>query len=361
MNERLSKKISIYNFVFTMGIVIYHCKNFNLLYSNKQTAFLDIMYNLYDLIGSISMCFFFMLSAYLFYVGLNSWVDLCKKMKKRVITLGVPFLVWNVIFLSYNIFYGVIKGSLNLNASDLIFGFSFVPFDGPLWYVFALLLLMIVSPLVYALKKYPGILLTVVIIAFAGCNAWKMLVVSDNTIIQWFSRLFTYVPIYLFGAYLGLCKSEAVSKEKYRYKLFAVLSAIVSLLIIACFIFCKQKHYLLNSALMFVLPIAVWMSTYISMYEKIKIRYPLKITFFVYCMHSLLIGIFNTILTKIVGNACFHPVLSFFAHFVFLAALYGFCLATAYVSGKILPPKLYFALSGGRIKSLKKQKGISAG
>ena len=359
MSEGLSKKLSLYNFIFTIGIVIYHCKNFNALYSSSVNGFLNKMYGLYDLIGLVSMGFFFMVSAYLFYLGINSNADLYKKMKKRVITLGIPFLTWNVIILLYNIFYGIVKGTLSLGFTDFILGFTFQPFDGPLWYIFALLLLMLFAPLIYKLKNHPKVFLGIIIGALVGGSLCKSLVTSDNEAIQWATRLIGYVPIYLFGAYFGLCKNEFVSKEKYNYKLVAIISASISVEIIVYFMLLKQDISVLNYILQLVLPITIWLSTYNSMYEKIKIRYPLKVTFFVYALHMLLIGIFNTLLTKAIGYNSLNPAISFFAHFVFVAILYFVCLAVAYISGKFLPSKFYFALSGGRVEGGRAAKGTA--
>lgn len=356
MNECLSKKISIYNFIFTIGIVIYHSKNFHYLYSNQSSAFFDKMYNLYDLLASISLGFFFMVSAYLFYLGLNSQTDLYAKMKKRLYTIGIPFLAWNALVLAYEAVYGIIKGNLNLGFSDFALGFTFEPFDGPLWYMFALLLLMVVAPLIYKLKEHPNLFLGILIGIFVVCSLSKTFVVSDNAAIGWIMRLVGYIPLYFMGAYFGLCKSDFVSNEKYNRKFVAIVSACISVVIVIYFVFFGQSWRLFNYALSIILPVALWLSTCNSMYEKTKIRYPIKISFFIYAMHMLLIGILNTILTKIVGNGSLHPVLAFFGYFVFLAVLYFICLAVAYIAGKILPAKLYFALSGGRVSSVKKSE-----
>ena len=358
MNERLSKKISIYNFIFTIGIVLYHCKTFNTLYSAKPLAFFDAAYELYDLVGYICMGFFFMISAYLFYLGLTTEKSVYKKMQKRLLTLGVPFLAWNVIHLLWEIFYGVVKGNLRLGFWDFIWGFTFQPFDGPLWYMFALLLLMPIAPVLYKLKDHSKVFLGVVIGLFICCNLGKLFMTSDDAVTQWAARFVGYLPIYFLGAYFGLCKSEFVSNEAYSYKLVAPIAAGLSLLIIAYFAFLKQEIPLLNNVLYFVLPITVWLSTYNAMYDKISIGYPLKITFFVYAMHKLLIELLYMSMTKTIGFTSLPPIISFFAHFVVVAAVYFICLATAYIAGKILPSKMYFALSGGRVEGgrAKKQK-----
>lgn len=355
MNERLSKKISIYNFIFTIAIVIYHCKNFNDLFSSRQNWPLDVAYAFYDLIGYIAMGFFFMISSYLFYLGIDKDADLYGKMKKRLLTLGIPFLVWNLLFLVYKLGMQIVKTrSISISPIDLLLGFSFRAFDGPLWYILALLLLMAFAPLIIKLKNHPRVLLIIVALSLIVSNVCRILVLPDNEMVQWVVRLVGYLPLYLIGVYFGLAKSEIIAKERYNYKAVSVASIAVSILIIAYFLFFKQEIPLLNNLLLFVLPITVWLSTYNSMFERASIKYPMKVTFFVYAMHTALIGVLNSVLNKIIGYNSLHPIVSFFAHFVFAAVLYFVCLATAWILGKILPKKLYFALSGGRVEGKRK-------
>ena len=114
-------------------------------------------------------------------------------------------------------------------------------------------------------------------------------------------------------------------------------------------VFFKTAVPVLNDVLLHVLPITVWLSTGNALFKNVKIAYPLKITFFVYAMHNILIGIMNTVIGKIVGLNSLNPIVAFFAHYLMVAILYLVVLAFAYITGKILPKKAYFALSGGRV------------
>ena len=170
MNQQLSNKIKVYNFIFTIGIVIYHWKNFSQLFSIQQNVLTDTLFILYDTIGYIALGIFFMNSGYLLYQGVDHMQKLLEKLKRRVSSLIVPFLTWNALMLAYQILYCFYSGKFNITLTDLLLGFSFVPFDGPLWYIFALVLLMSLSPLIIKLGQYPkvfgGIVATVCICAF---------------------------------------------------------------------------------------------------------------------------------------------------------------------------------------------------
>ena len=353
MNERLSKKISIYNFLFTVGIVIYHSKNFYHLYTSSSSAFFDRMYDLYYSFVYICMGFFFMISAYLFYIGLKSEADVYKKMKKRLFTIGIPFLVWNLLVGAYEILYSIIKGTYDLDIVDYLLGLTIEPFNGPLWYLVALMVLMLIAPLIYKLKEHPNVFLGVLAGVIVLCCAWRVIFDENDRVVHWFMQ---YLPLYFIGAYFGLCKSDFVANEKYNYKLVSIVSAVVSVLILVYFVFLDQGWILFGYVLSLILPVTIWLSTYNSMFERFKLGYPVKASFFVYVMHMTLIGIFNTIITKVFGYGSMHPVVVFLAYFVFVAALYAVCLVFAYVAGKILPEKLYFALSGGRVKGGRAKK-----
>ena len=152
MSDNLSKKLTVYNFIFTICIVIYHWKNFNVIFSAQQTIVTDTLYLFYDTLGTIALGIFFMISGYLFYLGIDNKIKLFNKIKRRVSSLVVPFIVWNALMLVYKILYGIYSHDLNISVKDILLGFSFVPFDGPLWYMFALILLIGLSPLALNLK-----------------------------------------------------------------------------------------------------------------------------------------------------------------------------------------------------------------
>ena len=349
MSEGLSKKISIYNFIFTMGIVIYHWKNFYISYSSKTNVFTELMFQWYNLLGSICLGFFFAISAYLFYLGVDSKDTLVKKIKKRLLTLGIPFIVWNILYLGYKLIYSILRGKgIDISPMDLLKGFTLEPFDGPFWYVFALLLLMAFSPLLLKLRKRPKIFLAMLLGVFFGCCAASQLFNSEKLIFSWLLRMANYLPLYLLGAYLGACKSDMISDGKYINKWISACAAVLSAVIIVYLVAFDFNIMLLSWILRVILPISLWLSVPDNVFENAKIGFPLKISFFIYAMHSLLIGILNTLFVKVVGYNSISPLPTTACHLGLLFVLYLICFSFAYIAKKILPSKLYFALSGGR-------------
>ena len=111
-------------------------------------------------LGQIAVPGFFLLSAYLFFRNF-SWGKLTGKWKSRIFSVLIPYVVWNIIYyLSY------MAGSRFLAIRSVV-GRDVIPFSvqeiwravsqyayAPIfWYLYQLIFLIIVSPLIYALVK----------------------------------------------------------------------------------------------------------------------------------------------------------------------------------------------------------------
>ncbi len=119
----------------------------------------------------VGVPFFFLTSGYFLagHIGEEGWWK--REAYKRVRTLLVPFILWNVIFLLYNgslasitdiVAHRAFGTSLAFlkNPRYLFLGFYpiIIPPLGLLWYIRALLLLVLVSPvIVWALKRFPRV------------------------------------------------------------------------------------------------------------------------------------------------------------------------------------------------------------
>lgn len=106
-----------------------------------------------DLMGHVAMGFFFMMSGYLLYLNADSPTDMVKKMKRRMYSLLLPVVIWNTLTLVYEIllhFAGVLPAQWSVMT--VVNGYTFRMFCGVLWYLLALMLLMLPSPLIIRLK-----------------------------------------------------------------------------------------------------------------------------------------------------------------------------------------------------------------
>ena len=139
-----------------------------------------------EAICRLAVPLFFLISGYLFFVGLSDWnyEVYLTKMKRRVKSLLIPYILWNILavilFYSYSAFRMHLKGEpfisfpeqLRLWGGLRVFWDcdNGLPLNYSLWYVRDLILFVIASPLIHAVlkkTKWAGIaILCVVFLVF---------------------------------------------------------------------------------------------------------------------------------------------------------------------------------------------------
>ena len=117
-----------YSFWMTILIVTYHLAPHLIELSDFNGGYLR---QFFETFGPIALNYFFAVSAYKFFVSEKSCGD---KLKKRLVTLIVPYIAWNTIYISL---YILQNGFPNIRT--VILGYTLTPFDGPLWYNFCII------------------------------------------------------------------------------------------------------------------------------------------------------------------------------------------------------------------------------
>lgn len=151
MKKDLSIRLTICNVICTLLVVYRHSLNFAAFYPNHvypDNYNTDIQsWNMN--FSRIAVPFFFTLSGYLFFKEqpLNRYSYL-EKLKKRIYSLLIPFLIWTMIGMV--IMHLVHQIDLkHLSWTECVEGTYF----GHLWYVRDLLILVLVAPLFDMLKR----------------------------------------------------------------------------------------------------------------------------------------------------------------------------------------------------------------
>lgn len=170
MDSKESSVLNMTRFVMSIGIVLYHS------YTSVQlTPFLKELPVYQEVTRIFSMQFgelcvptFFIISGYLFFYGYKQTRSCYKeKMKRRIHTLLIPYLLWNALLIG--IYYAaecipVILSTYNdgkklvhdYNFIDVIgaFGINKGPIVDQLWFVRNLFLLCMASPIIYLFVQY---------------------------------------------------------------------------------------------------------------------------------------------------------------------------------------------------------------
>lgn len=194
----ISKTIDNLRFPLTVGVVFIHFYIGNglnisgITYGMENPDWYYFIVNIVSLVfAQISVPLFFVISGFLFFLGSNDFnSDLyISKIKKRVKTLLIPYILWNVIavvwelkcfipFLSayfppVELKFSVIRiintficesnnmgifihpgGELEKNATCTVE--NVFPIHVPFWYVRDLILLVVLTPVIYRFIKYWG-------------------------------------------------------------------------------------------------------------------------------------------------------------------------------------------------------------
>lgn len=184
ISQAESRAIEWLRFAMAFAVVLLHtgspgCDSFYPLYSSLCILFPNG-------ICRIAVPLFFLISGYLFFNSFEQWgiTVYFSKIKKRVYTILLPYLLWNILAFFILYFYGYFRtklhGDIPLSISTVWSnwkGFRLfwdsnggLPIDYPLWFIRDLFIIILISPLIYynikKLRYYGMLCLFAVYIVF---------------------------------------------------------------------------------------------------------------------------------------------------------------------------------------------------
>ena len=166
-SQRTSAAITWLRFPLIFLIVMLHCYSVVRLEGNRDVYF-KTLYPFSLWLGETGVPGFFFISGYLFFLSKKSYGQ---KLKTRVHTLLIPYLLWNAILLTvYLLAYAAgypqdinYKSIANYGIVDYVRLFwdrgsyddgNFVPLLCPFWYIRNLLIMCLLSPIFYYIIRY---------------------------------------------------------------------------------------------------------------------------------------------------------------------------------------------------------------
>ena len=234
---------------------------------------------------------FFMLSGISFFKDYNN-KKYFSKIKRRLFTLIIPYLLWNTIWMLWEIFtsYSFVSNfSANseaypLTLTSILKGIFFYGCNTPFWFIFDLIIFSLAAPLVFLIIKntYVGIISVIVlsVITLFGIH------IPINVFYSPISIIF-----YLMGAIIGYHFFEFASKKSSKPL------QIASVIFLASYILAKNivpqeihiDNYLIQTTVYTLAAFSLWNVSDIFI-ERIKPRAIYRRSFAIYAMH-LNIGI----------------------------------------------------------------------
>lgn len=289
-------------------------------------------------------CFFF-ISGFLFYTKLHiwDWSIWTGKLKKRIKTLLVPYLLWNIIaalvIYAYSSWRISLEGGIPLSFSEHLSAWggwwdSGVSFDGPLWFVRDLMILCLLAPLIYWLVK--------------RMKAWWLLIVSIVYLIcgQHMEGLLFFSA----GSYLRLNRNGILTVFS-RVRFPSLLLSLV-LLIAIYFSYPHPQLYQACKGLFVICGTVTAFNLTASALDKGFVReHPLlsNCSFFVFTAHNILIlhDVSHSIVLHLIPfrwGELFNCIDLFLRPTIAVAI----CVAIYWIMSKITPRTLGL-LTGGRV------------
>jgi len=224
--EETSIRLSILRFPLIVGVIFIH--NYDLGVNFTATDFagesgfqvVNCIRNLMSqCVARVSVPLFFLISGYLFFAGIKwSQANYFAKLKSRVKTLLIPFLIWNVTTLAIIATVQTIpsikhflSGTQTLISSfdfyayvDAIVGIHRPPIAYQFWFIRDLIVLCVATPLIYVLvRKTPMITIGIfALVWFLGF--WKNDIPSSEAIF-----------FFVIGAETGISRRRLFRFDRY--------------------------------------------------------------------------------------------------------------------------------------------------
>lgn len=262
------------------------------------------------IIGQGAVPAFFLISGFLFFWNVEYFnrKTYISKLKRRVRTLLIPYLLWNLLYILlfliplcyHSIKTDTITTSLsNFFKENNIFTLLWsnkrgYPANIPLWFVRDLMVMNLVSPIVYLLvKKLKSVFLLFVLCAWL-LRGWINLPFVQNVAFCFFS----------IGAYLSIKRHNLIAlfwqKRTWIFTLTIILFSVDAYQIIL-----KKNWPVINALFIFFL-IATFFNLTNKWVKSGKAELPQTLThqvFFIYCAHDLnIITFYDGMMAKILRD-----------------------------------------------------------
>ena len=303
MSDKDSQVINLIRFPLAVMVVLIHCGSRSFVNGGEWFRTL-----VSDVLPAIAVPLFFLISGFLFFQGLEQW-DWEKwkgKMRRRVKTLLIPYLIWVTLFICYVYLHqcrlSVSAGEnwlplgqwfadnggirmwwdSNVALQDHPFGykvFSAHPYHEVLWFVRDLIVINLLSPLIFFLLSKAGRWVLVILLVLNLLRLWP----------PFHSISISCVFFYSAGAYLAI-KGKGLVETLFRVRIVAWVLA--GILVIPMVVFRNDAFFILAKQIWII----AWGVSFVTItaliaYDRNKrerlILFLADSTFFVYVTHPV--------------------------------------------------------------------------
>lgn len=307
----ISKAIDNLRLPMAIMVVAIHCYFFNSLNINALPSkwggvFVEWIINICSIVlTDCAVPMFFVISGYLFFLRQDdgfTWAQYKAKMLRKCKILLLPFFIWNILgALSYPsrfIDATLTEKLLGFWSQRMEWGSWAGPWDGPLWFLRDLFVVMLFSPFIYWIIKRIGIWFIVVMLVWLSFIDNESLCpgLLSGTALLWFSL----------GSYLSIKKPTSFGKIPMN--IVVVLAAVffVCRLLVMGNVIDGIWGDILNITWILTSMAFYFRLAYLMAERNVRVSETLKrlgaSSFVIFAMHSLINGRISSVLLFMVGK-----------------------------------------------------------
>lgn len=281
------------------------------------------------LIGVIADCAvpaFFAVSAFLTFRNYD-----VKKyfsfIRKKIHSLVIPYFLWSFLGFIYGQLLAVIKHEPFGNVQDVLLA----TYDPPIWFIRTLLIFVVVSPLFFIVCKNRFIAITAVTIF-----TLKNILIGGG-----YTSIFYWVPMLVLGGMVAIHYKNEIDTAFKKNKIVTLILVLMLLItvIYGYKTFGENVYYLYRLMSCILIILTVWSIDW----AKSPSNW-MQNSFFTFCMHALLLGVFQKIFINIFDK---NGVLYFGGHILCIFTIWIITVVSAEILRRWIPG-VYRLLSGNR-------------
>lgn len=347
ISVRFSRKVIIVSFILSVFVMYIHAKNLAYYdFGDVRGTPIDVLNQIMsETLGRVAVPFFFLQSGYWLFrydIFEKKSDTLNRKLKKKVISLGIPYLLWNTFgFLVFIIlthlpgmpFY-INEGEIvRVTWKNIIEGIFLPKYYFPFWFMQDLIVLTAISPVLVVLlrKRYMSYVTIAVLLV--------LYMFDINTPLFKVSSLMFFV----IGGVLSVYHREYWENSNNNH----LETACYTVMFLVCAVIKWLEIPYLSVVALVPFPILFWkicdLLGQVNVFEHEPFWF-CKQSFFIYSAHIFLVEGLSSILTKVSSQMAW-------VCFIYMVNP-PIALAILYVVARILNqsfPKLYGLLCGNRV------------
>lgn len=344
LTSRQSDALRIATFMATVMVVLRHSFNLHRYYANGEpwmavTDFNIATQRFFTEFTGVAVPAFFFMSGFLFFRDLNDWRECLPKWRKRIKTLLLPYILWNLILLclvlgAYSFpalrlqleeTYG-----LKLSMAWILDKMTLHPVMGHFWYIRTLMIFLIFAPILYLILLNNALSF---IVLFILARSW---IAIDTGILSTEGALFFYCGCWL-ATHGGLPQALPFLHWFWLVPIIAYNYYII---------YFSHNGVIVPGGIAITMFVS-WQLCLILADVKCIRQCLLKLnshSFFLYALHETMVSGMTLMVSKYLPHT---PLNSFLAYWLCFAIVLLTCLAVSYLLKRIAP-NWHSILSGGR-------------